>query len=132
MSWFFTRNILLWTNDINFWSCQTGINGGDAEYKSLPAGPSNNSDENDKEPEVSVIVLFSKKYNPLKRMVKAKSIKIFQVTILENVYWKELGLLVFVWVAFLGLQISKVILLYYFARRAISIDCKKNVKLTGI
>lgn len=57
-----------------------GINSGDAEYKSLPAGPSNNSDENDKEP---------------------------VVTILENVYWKELGLLVFVWVAFLGLQISK-------------------------
>lgn len=31
-----------------------------------------------------------------------------QVTILENVYWKELGLLVFVWVSFLALQIAKV------------------------
>ncbi|KAJ9183476.1 hypothetical protein P3X46_007322 [Hevea brasiliensis] len=30
-----------------------------------------------------------------------------EVTILENVCWKELGLLVFVWVAFLALQISK-------------------------
>ncbi|KAK4761804.1 hypothetical protein SAY87_029688 [Trapa incisa] len=30
-----------------------------------------------------------------------------EVTILENVYWMEFGLLVFVWVAFLGLQIAK-------------------------
>ncbi|XP_050213413.1 sulfite exporter TauE/SafE family protein 3-like [Mercurialis annua] len=30
-----------------------------------------------------------------------------EVTILENVYWKELGLLVFVWVSFLVLQIAK-------------------------
>ncbi|KAK4787559.1 hypothetical protein SAY86_011392 [Trapa natans] len=30
-----------------------------------------------------------------------------EVGVLENVYWKELGLLVFVWVAFLGLQIAK-------------------------
>ncbi|PON76505.1 Transmembrane protein TauE-like [Parasponia andersonii] len=30
-----------------------------------------------------------------------------KVTILENLYWKDLGLLVFVWVAFLGLQIAK-------------------------
>ena len=32
-----------------------------------------------------------------------------QVTILQNVYWKETGLLVFVWLAFLALQIAKVI-----------------------
>lgn len=31
-----------------------------------------------------------------------------QVSVFENVYWKELGLLVFVWVAFLALQIAKV------------------------
>ncbi|PKI57944.1 hypothetical protein CRG98_021659 [Punica granatum] len=30
-----------------------------------------------------------------------------EVGVLENVYWKELGLLVFVWVAFLALQIAK-------------------------
>ncbi|KAF3446444.1 hypothetical protein FNV43_RR11623 [Rhamnella rubrinervis] len=30
-----------------------------------------------------------------------------KVTILENIYWKELGLLVFVWVSFLVLQIAK-------------------------
>ncbi|KAJ0794141.1 hypothetical protein HanOQP8_Chr01g0036801 [Helianthus annuus] len=30
-----------------------------------------------------------------------------KVSILENVCWKELGLLVFVWIAFLGLQIAK-------------------------
>ncbi|KAJ6758477.1 hypothetical protein OIU74_025186 [Salix koriyanagi] len=31
-----------------------------------------------------------------------------QVTILQNIYWKELGLLVFVWVAYLAVQIAKV------------------------
>lgn len=31
-----------------------------------------------------------------------------QVPVIENVYWKELGLLVFVWFAFLALQIGKV------------------------
>ncbi|WZZ40933.1 hypothetical protein YC2023_037192 [Brassica napus] len=30
------------------------------------------------------------------------------VSIIENVYWKELGLLVFVWVVFLALQIAKI------------------------
>ncbi|KAL5558809.1 hypothetical protein UlMin_035020 [Ulmus minor] len=56
-----------------------GTDNGDAEYKLLPGGPSNET-QNDKKEEVSV---------------------------LENVYWKELGLLVFVWVAFLALQIAK-------------------------
>ena len=31
-----------------------------------------------------------------------------QVTILQNIYWKELGLLVFVWVSYLAVQIAKV------------------------
>lgn len=30
------------------------------------------------------------------------------MSIVENVYWKEFGLIFFVWVVFLGLQISKV------------------------
>ncbi|CAM8964140.1 unnamed protein product [Rhodiola kirilowii] len=30
-----------------------------------------------------------------------------EVSLIDNVYWKELGLLVFVWVAFLALQITK-------------------------
>ncbi|XP_029121349.2 sulfite exporter TauE/SafE family protein 3-like [Elaeis guineensis] len=30
-----------------------------------------------------------------------------EVSVLQNVYWKELGLLVFVWIAFLALQIMK-------------------------
>ncbi|CAM8916313.1 unnamed protein product [Rhodiola kirilowii] len=51
----------------------------DVAYKPLPDNPNNDAKE-DIEPEVSVI---------------------------ENVYWKELGLLVFVWFAFLGLQIAK-------------------------
>ncbi|KAK3033789.1 hypothetical protein RJ639_034360, partial [Escallonia herrerae] len=55
----------------------------EAEYKLLPGGPSNgtgNGTNNSAEPEVSV---------------------------LDNVCWKEFGLLVFVWVAFLALQIIK-------------------------
>ncbi|KAL3819033.1 hypothetical protein ACJIZ3_004938 [Penstemon smallii] len=55
----------------------------DVEYKLLPGGPSNttgNEATNLEEPEVSI---------------------------LENVCWKEFGLLSFVWVAFLALQIIK-------------------------
>lgn len=50
---------------------------GEVEYKRLPSGPNN---EKDNDPEVSI---------------------------LQNVYWKEFGLLCFVWVAFLALQIGK-------------------------
>jgi hypothetical protein len=31
-----------------------------------------------------------------------------QGSIWKNIYWKEFGLLAFVWVAFLGLQVAKV------------------------
>ncbi|KAF7830135.1 sulfite exporter TauE/SafE family protein 3 [Senna tora] len=55
--------------------------GAEVEYKPLPSGPNAAIEKYTKEPEV---------------------------TIFENVYWKEFGLLVFVWVAFLGLQIAKV------------------------
>lgn len=54
--------------------------GGEVAYKPLPSGPTNGPEKETKEAEV---------------------------TILENVYWKELGLLVFVWVSFLALQIAK-------------------------
>lgn len=57
-----------------------GASAGEVEYKPLPGGPSNGPQKADKEEEVSI---------------------------LENVYWKELGLLVFVWVSFLVLQITK-------------------------
>ncbi|CAK7353346.1 unnamed protein product [Dovyalis caffra] len=57
-----------------------GTSAREVEYKPLPGGPSN---------------------DPL------KDSKEQVVTILENVYWKELGLLVFVWVAFLVLQLAK-------------------------
>ncbi|KAG6698520.1 hypothetical protein I3842_08G024100 [Carya illinoinensis] len=53
--------------------------GAEVEYTSLPGG-SNNGEKDSQESEV---------------------------TILENVYWKQFGLLVFVWVAFLFLQIAK-------------------------
>lgn len=41
-------------------------------------------------------------------MSQLTNANVLQVSIIENVYWKELGLLVFVWVVFLALQISKV------------------------
>ncbi|CAK9175499.1 unnamed protein product [Ilex paraguariensis] len=53
------------------------------EYKLLPGGPSNSSET--------------------EANVSAEP----KVTILENVCWTEFGLLVFVWVAFLALQITK-------------------------
>ncbi|KAK4419999.1 Sulfite exporter TauE/SafE family protein 3 [Sesamum alatum] len=55
----------------------------EAEYKLLPAGPSNNTEK------------------------EVKDLEEPEVSILENVCWKELGLLVFVWLAFLALQIMK-------------------------
>ncbi|KAF9681138.1 hypothetical protein SADUNF_Sadunf06G0194300 [Salix dunnii] len=57
-----------------------GTSAAEVEYKPLPGDPSDSPQKNDKEEEVSVF---------------------------ENVYWKELGLLVSVWVAFLVLQIAK-------------------------
>ncbi|KAI3743551.1 hypothetical protein L1987_61261 [Smallanthus sonchifolius] len=55
----------------------------EAEYKILPGGPNNGT------------------------TTKPERSQKIEVTVLENVYWKELGLLVFVWFAFLGLQIGK-------------------------
>ncbi|XP_078439163.1 sulfite exporter TauE/SafE family protein [Wolffia australiana] len=55
------------------------------EYKPLPGAPENSSTKN-------------------KQILAGDEA---EVSIMENVYWKELGLLVFVWIAFLGLQISK-------------------------
>ncbi|TKY74585.1 integral to membrane [Spatholobus suberectus] len=54
--------------------------GAEVEYKPLPSGPNGGTEKDTKEHEV---------------------------TLLENVYWKEFGLLVFVWVSFLALQIAK-------------------------
>ncbi|KAI4337470.1 hypothetical protein L6164_015884 [Bauhinia variegata] len=59
---------------------QSNGSGAEVEYKPLPSGPSNGTQKETKKDEV---------------------------TILENVRWKELGLLVIIWVAFLGLQIAK-------------------------
>ncbi|XAR70875.1 hypothetical protein NMG60_11027909 [Bertholletia excelsa] len=54
-----------------------------AEYKLLPGGPTNTNQEQSKDSAAP------------------------EIRIIENVCWKELGLLVFVWLAFLGLQIAK-------------------------
>ena len=60
----------------------TETGSGDVAYKPLPSGPSSDPPKDDSDKEVSI---------------------------LENVCWKELGLLCFVWIAFLVLQITKVI-----------------------
>ncbi|KAG4144649.1 hypothetical protein ERO13_D05G050200v2 [Gossypium hirsutum] len=58
----------------------TETGSGDVAYKPLPSGPSSDPPKDDSDKEVSI---------------------------LENVCWKELGLLCFVWIAFLVLQITK-------------------------
>ncbi|CAI9284338.1 unnamed protein product [Lactuca saligna] len=57
--------------------------GAEADYKLLPSGPNNGND------------------------IKAEESLKQEVGLMENVCWKEFGLLFFVWVAFLGLQIFK-------------------------
>lgn len=59
---------------------ENGTSSSQVEYEPLPGGPSNGPEQDAKKKEV---------------------------TVFENVYWKELGLLSFVWVAFLVLQIVK-------------------------
>ncbi|CAN4119222.1 unnamed protein product [Withania somnifera] len=61
----------------------TNGTGEEAEYKLLPSGPANGTEKD------------------------AKSAAEPEVPIMENVCWKEFGLLCFVWVAFLALQIGK-------------------------
>ncbi|KAL1291186.1 hypothetical protein HN51_059744 [Arachis hypogaea] len=58
---------------------ETNGSGAEAEYKPLPAGPNGGTAKKEEH----------------------------QVTIIENIYWKELGLLLFVWFSFLALQIIK-------------------------
>ncbi|CAN4120220.1 unnamed protein product [Withania somnifera] len=61
----------------------TNGTGDEAEYKLLPGGPANGTEKD------------------------SKSAAEPEVPIMENVCWKEFGLLCFVWVAFLALQIGK-------------------------
>nr|XP_043612013.1 sulfite exporter TauE/SafE family protein 3-like [Erigeron canadensis] len=64
--------------------CLESNEGADVEYKLLPGGPSD-----------GIIV----EQEPIQSSKH-------EVTLLANICWKETGLLVFVWVAFLGLQIG--------------------------
>ncbi|RWR72446.1 sulfite exporter TauE/SafE family protein 3-like protein isoform X1 [Cinnamomum micranthum f. kanehirae] len=64
-------------------SQSNGMGSEEVEYKPLASGPNNGG----------------------QKVIKESGEA--EVPILENVYWKELGLLVFVWVAFLGLQVTK-------------------------
>ncbi|KAG6511198.1 hypothetical protein ZIOFF_029253 [Zingiber officinale] len=56
------------------------------EYEPLPTAPTNNEQKG-------------------ARMTEEVEM---QVSVLQNIYWKELGLLVFVWISFLVLQITKI------------------------
>ncbi|XP_058113870.1 sulfite exporter TauE/SafE family protein 3-like [Magnolia sinica] len=55
----------------------------EVEYKPLPGGPRNGTQK------------------------ETRAYVDAEVPVLENVYWKDLGLLVFVWIAFLAIQIAK-------------------------
>ncbi|BAT78310.1 hypothetical protein LR48_Vigan561s004600 [Vigna angularis] len=63
---------------------QSNGSGGEVEYKPLPSGPNG---------------------VPVKD-IKSVTVE-HEVTIIENVCWKEFGLLMFVWISFLALQIAK-------------------------
>ncbi|XP_073129515.1 sulfite exporter TauE/SafE family protein 3-like isoform X2 [Henckelia pumila] len=62
---------------------KTGKSKDEAEYKLLPGGPKDDSEK------------------------VAEDLSEAKVKIIENVRWKEFGLLVFVWVSYLALQITK-------------------------
>ncbi|GAU14191.1 hypothetical protein TSUD_307510 [Trifolium subterraneum] len=63
---------------------------------------------------VLLIVLFlgsganEAEYKPLPTGPNDATEKVTEVTILENVYWKKFGLLAFVWVSFIAVQIAKI------------------------
>lgn len=83
--------------------------GAEVEYKPLPSGPNGSTEKDTQKKEV--IILYSSlvsSYGQGDFQFSYLIMWILQVTILENVHWKELGLLVFVWVSFLALQIAKV------------------------
>ncbi|WJX35760.1 hypothetical protein P8452_23710 [Trifolium repens] len=46
-------------------------------------------------------------YKPLPTGPNGATEKVTEVTIIENVYWKKFGLLAFVWVSFIAVQIAK-------------------------
>jgi uncharacterized membrane protein YfcA len=62
-------------------SKHAGTKGDDADYRALPSGPGDSASNTGKQPREQ------------------------EVPILQNVYWKEFGLLMFVWLAFLVLQV---------------------------
>ncbi|XP_009627765.1 sulfite exporter TauE/SafE family protein 3-like [Nicotiana tomentosiformis] len=65
-------------------AAKTSGTGEEAEYKLLPSGPANGTEKD------------------------AKVSSEREVPVMENVCWKEFGLLCFVWIAFLALQIGKI------------------------
>lgn len=79
---------------------------GDVAYKPLPSGPSSDPPKDDSDKEVGRLCNLLLPSSFLFSILITTSL---QVSILENVCWKELGLLCFVWIAFLVLQITKVI-----------------------
>ncbi|KAK6912709.1 Transmembrane protein TauE-like [Dillenia turbinata] len=91
----FTKGVEIWRKETLMkkitTSCfPTGAGGGtEVEYRPLPGGPSSGRQHESEQ-------LEEPKVNPF-----------LEVSIIENVRWKELGLLVLVWVVFLVLQIAK-------------------------
>lgn len=79
------------------------LDASEEDYKSLPA------DLQDEEviPRVfHIIEFYLDLYNMLNSCV--------QVPLLDNIHWKELSVLMYVWVAFLIVQILKVVNIWFF------------------
>jgi len=97
--------------------------GAEVEYKPLPTGP-NGATKKDtkvhKVPLIAILQLSQRNLNCVPSNYKVKFLSLnlhlinvtmwgnLQVTVIENVYWKEFGLLAFVWVSFIAVQIAKV------------------------
>ncbi|KAF9598142.1 hypothetical protein IFM89_025556 [Coptis chinensis] len=81
----------------------------EVEYKALPGGPSNGTHK------------------------ETNTNGDQEVPILENVYWKEFGLLVFVWAAFLALQTAKKTLLLFDTEQDNNLfDCLLDFELNAV
>ena len=79
------------------------------EYKPLPGDPSDANRTEDKETRRTEVRKFLQSLSLVNFGLKLRKCITMQVPVPENAYWKELGLLVAVWISVLGLEISKVV-----------------------
>jgi len=93
------------------------------DYKSLPAGSADPRDE-----EVIPMAIQGIPYSNFIEVFLALHVVVnsgVQVPLLKNIYWKELLVLAYVWVAFLIVQIIKVVKLLYLVSFSASVTGMK-------